>query len=113
VIPDYLLIGHITADIVPSGRMLGGTVSYAAPVAKGFNYNLGIITSGAPNEPLFDILKPYLAEYIFHAASATSTFENIYQNGGRTQYLHHRAAPLTPDLVPDDWQTRASGTPHR
>jgi sugar/nucleoside kinase (ribokinase family) len=104
VLPNYLLVGHITADITPQGRLLGGTVSYATPVAKCFNYDLGIITSGAPNEPLFDILKPYLADYIFHPAPETSTFENIYHQSGRTQYLHHRAAPLTPDLVPEAWR---------
>lgn len=102
---DYLLIGHITADLIPSGRMLGGTVSYAAPVARAFGYHLGLITSGAAHEPLFETLKPYLTDYVYHPALETSTFENIYQDGGRIQYLHHRAAPLTPALVPEAWRS--------
>lgn len=84
--------------------MLGGTVSYASPVARCFGYNVGIITSGAPDEPLFDTLKTYLADYVYHPAEHTSTFENIYSGKKRTQYLHYRAAPLTPDLIPDAWR---------
>jgi sugar/nucleoside kinase (ribokinase family) len=85
--------------------MLGGTVSYASPVARCFNHRVGIITSGAANEPLFETLKPYLADYVYHPALETSTFENIYEGRKRIQYLHHRAALLTPDLVPNDWRS--------
>ncbi len=31
---DYLLIGHVAVDLTPSGKQLGGTVSYAALTAK-------------------------------------------------------------------------------
>lgn len=104
MVPDYLLIGHMTADLTPQGRMLGGTVSYASPVLQGFDYRIAMLTSGAAAEPLFETLKPYLADYVYQPAPQTSTFENIYNHSGRIQYLHERAAPLTRDLVPPAWR---------
>ena len=31
---DYLIIGHLTQDLTPSGPMLGGTASYASLTAR-------------------------------------------------------------------------------
>ena len=56
---DVLLIGHMTADVVPGGRMLGGTVSYAAPTYASFGHHVGILTSAAYNEPLLRYLLPH------------------------------------------------------
>jgi hypothetical protein len=50
---DYLLIGHVTADLQEDGgRLLGGTVSFAALVAKAFGIKVGILTSARAGEPL-------------------------------------------------------------
>jgi sugar/nucleoside kinase (ribokinase family) len=101
--PDYVLIGHLTADLTPTGRMLGGTVSYAARVIKAFGMSVGVLTSAAPNEPLLDQLSPWVDELIVLPAESTSTFENIYGPTGRTQYLRGVAAKLTAKDVPAHW----------
>jgi sugar/nucleoside kinase (ribokinase family) len=98
--PDYLLIGHATADLTPRGRVLGGTVSYAARVVHAFGLKAGILTSAAPNEPLLDELRPYAEEIEIVPAEATSTFENIYAPTGRIQYLRAVASKITINHIP-------------
>jgi hypothetical protein len=99
---DYLLIGHLTADIVKDGRLLGGTVSYAAPIAKLFGQRVGLLSSAAVGE---DLLEPLLdvADVSIRVAKDTTTFENIYTPNGRIQYVHGFAAPLTYDMIPVGW----------
>lgn len=101
--PDYLLIGHITADLTPTGRQLGGTVSFAARAAGAFGLRVGVLTSAAPDESLLREVRPYIHALKVLPAAATSTFENIYEAGGRIQYIRGVAAPLGPDDIPPDW----------
>ncbi|QPC80746.1 hypothetical protein G4Y79_13595 [Phototrophicus methaneseepsis] len=100
---DYLLLGHITADIAPEGRTLGGTVSYAAPIASQFDHQVGILTSAAPDEPLlFQLMDA--ATLSVRVAKATTTFENIYPpNASRIQYVHALASKLTYEDIPSGW----------
>jgi 1D-myo-inositol 3-kinase len=102
---DYLIIGHITADLTPNGgRRLGGTVSYGAPVAHNFGHRVRVLTSAAHDEPLLAGLEPYVAEKVVIPADSTSTFENIYDaQGNRTQYIRGAAAPLGVKDVPPAW----------
>ncbi len=102
---SYLLIGHITADLIPEGgRRLGGTVSYAAPVAHAFGHHVRVLTSAAADESLLAGLAPYAAEKVVLPAQSTSTFENIYDaEGRRTQYIRGVAAPIGVSDVPEAW----------
>ncbi len=99
---DYLLIGHIASDIVPQGRAIGGTVGYAAYVAQAFGLRVGIITSTAKGEPLLAHLAPFDVTNV--EAPHTTTFENIYTDGGRVQYVRAVAAPLTQADIPPAWR---------
>ncbi len=103
VSPDYLLIGHMTADVTPQGRALGGTVSYAARTVNAFGLQVGMLTSAAVGEPLIDLLEPY-AEIVSLPGTATSTFENIYEPTGRVQYIRGVADRLTGVDVPEAWR---------
>jgi sugar/nucleoside kinase (ribokinase family) len=100
---DYLLIGHATADLTPKGRVLGGTVSYAARVVRAFGLAAGILTSAASDEPLLAELQPYTSEMVIVPAEATSTFENIYTPSGRIQYLRAVASKITVRDIPQGW----------
>lgn len=100
---DYLLLGHITADLTPDGRKLGGTVSYAAPIANSFNHRVGVVTSAAACEPLLANLDENIRLSV-RASKATTTFENIYPpNASRVQYIHALASPIEYDDVPVGW----------
>jgi sugar/nucleoside kinase (ribokinase family) len=89
--------------VTPHGPQLGGTVSYAAQTAVAFGQRVGILTSATPGNPLLNDL-PAEATVICVPAEHTTTFENIYSDGVRTQYLYHRAALLGVDAVPPAWR---------
>lgn len=98
---DYLLIGHVAVDITPAGNQLGGTASYSALTAKAMGMRVGILTSAGAEAPLqlLDGIQ------IFNIPTERSTvFENIYTGQGRKQTLHHQAAPITYEHVPQVWQ---------
>ncbi|MBZ0290781.1 MAG: hypothetical protein K8I30_24355 [Anaerolineae bacterium] len=102
----YLLVGHITADLLTDGsRVLGGTVSYAAPVVRAFGWPVRVLTSAAVGEPLLSQIQPYVTELVTIPAKETSTFENIYSAAGRTQYIRGVASHLRGDDVPPAWMT--------
>lgn len=91
--PDFLLIGHMTADLTPDGRIAGGTVSYAARTAVAFGLHAGLLTSAAQDEPLLEDLRT-LADVTSLPANDTTTFENLYTAGGRVQYIRGVASRI-------------------
>lgn len=99
---DILLIGHLTVDLVPGGRMLGGTIAYAAPTYAAFGHNVGILTSAAFGEPLLGQLLPY-AELSLRPAENSLTYENVYSDSGRTQFVRATANFLRYGDVPVGW----------
>lgn len=104
MIPDYLLVGHLTADLKPDGRVLGGTVSYAAAVARACGRLPAVLTSAAQDEPFVGVLGT-ISDIKSVYAQHTTTFENVYYDGGRVQTLHARADTLTAKDVPETWHT--------
>jgi sugar/nucleoside kinase (ribokinase family) len=101
---DYLLIGHMTADLTPNGRTAGGTVSYAARTAAAFGLRVGLLTSAAVGEPLLSTLAPF-AEIVALPADETTTYENLYTDSGRIQYVRGVAAPIRADSIPSPFRT--------
>jgi len=100
--PDFLVIGHVTKDVIPGGYTIGGTVTYAALTARNLGYRAAVLTSV---EPALD-LAAALAGVDVHRvpATATTTFDNQYVNGHRRQYLYAVAAPITAAHVPPAWR---------
>lgn len=92
----------MTVDLVPGGRMLGGTVSYAAPTYTAFGHRVGIVTSAAGDEPLLDQLRSH-AEIIVVPSEQSLTYENVYSESGRQQYVRATASPLAISDVPKAW----------
>jgi 1D-myo-inositol 3-kinase len=100
---DYLLIGHLTADLqIDQSRRLGGTVAYAAYTAHAFGLRVGVLTSAAETDPLVDQLREVAQVHLIPAAQ-TTTFENVYSDGGRVQYIRAQAALLSRDALPSAW----------
>jgi sugar/nucleoside kinase (ribokinase family) len=98
---DYLIIGHVTHDLTPSGPRLGGTAAYSALTARALGMRVGVVTASGPETDL-EALGGIPVVSVPSAQS--TTFENIYSKNGRRQILHHRAAPLELDSVPDVWR---------
>src|SRR5690606_40419234 len=103
IVPDYLLIGHITHDVTPYGPHLGGTVSFAAHTAAAFGLKVALLTSAAPDEPLMERL-PDSVMVVNIPAEHTTTIENIYTPDGRDQYMYHRARTLEVSMLPPAWR---------
>lgn len=99
---DVLIIGHLTADLVPGGKMLGGTVSYAAPTYAALGHRVGVLTSAAYDEALVGELLPFASLAVFPAASSL-TYENVYSASGRQQFVRSTARPLSSDDIPVGW----------
>ena len=108
--PDYLLIGHMTADLTPDGRILGGTVSYAARTVKAFGLSVGILTSASAGEILLDRLYDYADEIVVVPALQTSTFENIYKPEGRQQVIRGGGGSAAVRELAGGVAGRAAGT---
>ncbi len=101
---DYLVIGHVTHDLLDGGYTVGGTATYAALTAMALGARVGVVTSAGAD---FDValLTGCGLAVVQQPASATTTFENHYLNGFRRQLLHARAETLTPPLIPAVWET--------
>ena len=99
---DYLIIGHLTRDVVDDGFRLGGTAAYSAITARRMGLEVGLVTSYNENfsiEPLDGI------QIYNYQSDKTTTFRNLYTPSGREQYLLERAEPLGMEHIPKDWLT--------
>jgi sugar/nucleoside kinase (ribokinase family) len=99
---DYLIIGHLTRDILPDGSRLGGTAAYAALTARALGMRVGILTAcedclSAPE------LEGEGIHVIGIRADTTTTFENIQTPTGRIQYLHSLAPSIGLSMIPEQW----------
>lgn len=102
-VPEFIIIGHITQDVLPEGGFgLGGTVSYAATTAHRMGCRVGVITSTGPELDVSKVL-PF-AQVVCQRADSTTVFENIYHDGERQQILHQRAGVLECELIPSTWR---------
>jgi sugar/nucleoside kinase (ribokinase family) len=99
---DYLIIGHVTVDIMPNGNQLGGTVAYAGLTARALGLRVGIVTSAGDDAPLGALDGIPMVNV---SAEHSATFENIKTENGRRQILHHQAAPILLDHVPQVWRS--------
>lgn len=98
---DYLLIGHITRDLIPGGHTMGGTASYAARAAQAMGMRVGIVTAYPDMEDLA-VLEGI--QVVSAHTDTTTVFENIQTPAGRIQFLHERAPELTLSDVPQEWR---------
>ena len=99
---DVLVVGHMTADLVPGGKMLGGTVSYAAPTYAAFGHRVGVLTSAACDESLLSHLLPF-GNVVSLPAASSLTYENVYSNNGRQQFVRATARNIGFGDVPNAW----------
>jgi sugar/nucleoside kinase (ribokinase family) len=98
---DYLVIGHVAHDLTPEGPRLGGTAAYSALTAQALGLRVGIVTASGPETSL-DVLQdiPVLSL----PSTRSTTFENIYTEHGRVQYLRAQAARLDFHQIPEVWR---------
>jgi sugar/nucleoside kinase (ribokinase family) len=101
--PRLLAVGHVTFDRHEGREVLGGSVSYAALAAKALGWQVGVLTAAGPEfEPEREL--PGVLTFV-HRSSATTRFENQYDDAGdRRQVLLSRADPIELVVLPDAWR---------
>jgi sugar/nucleoside kinase (ribokinase family) len=112
--PSYVVVGHITRDLLPTGESrMGGTATYAAVTAARLGYRVGVLTSARPDDVPRQWLAPASEDtgdadgpiaIACVSSSCTTTFENSYVKGQRRQIVRNVAAPLTTGDIPADWR---------
>jgi 1D-myo-inositol 3-kinase len=101
--PDFVAIGHVTKDLlVGGGFAIGGTATYASITARNLGCKTGVITSIGADLDLDGSLRGI--QVIKRTAAVTTTFQNIYDNGSRRQYVKGLAQPLVAGDVPVVWR---------
>ena len=97
---QFLAIGHITEDITPDGRVLGGGVTYGGLTAQALGLSVGIVSSharGMDLQPLQNI------QCHVKIAPESTTFTNQETPDGRIQRLSARADRLLQNDIPTEW----------
>ena len=100
--PTFVIVGHVTKDVVSGGFRVGGTANFAGPMAANLGERVGVVTSAADDAD-FAAALPGIQIHRIPAAN-TSTFENRYVEGGRIQYIRAVADPLDAASVPEAWR---------
>lgn len=98
---DYLVVGHLTVDLTPDGKRLGGTAAYASLFAERMGLRVGLITSGAGELPLTPLKN---IQVINIPAEQSTTFHTRFPEGQRVLRLLSRAQPLEMNHVPSLWR---------
>ena len=108
--PQYLVIGHITADLQADGKVvLGGTALYSALTAARLGWRVGVLTRGAYGVTVGGLeipsLEPYADEIsiINQEADFPTVFVNEYNAGRRVQQIRHWAGPIDLRGLPPHW----------
>lgn len=93
----YVAIGHVCQDIVPGGRALGGSVTYASLTARALGWRAAVVTRARAE---LDLSRLGDVDCVRLPDDHTTTFENIYSPAGRIQVLHAAAGAIRADDVP-------------
>jgi sugar/nucleoside kinase (ribokinase family) len=109
--PDYLIVGHICADLLPDGKVvLGGTALYSGLAAARLGWRVGVLTRGVFGREVHGVKVPSLDRYadelsiICQDADETTTFINEYHGDQRIQTMPHWAGPIDLNGIPPHWR---------
>src|SRR5688500_18892708 len=104
--PDYLVLGHVTKDLVGEGddASPGGTVTYSAITAQRLGLQAAVVTACAPRDDyLLDAARRDGVRVHVASSPSTTTFRNIYdEEGKRTQVIFAQAATIHLRDVPPE-----------
>lgn len=102
ITPEYVLLGHICADLQPDGSTrLGGSAFFAACAAHQLGLQVGVVTACSPDLDLSPV--PDAISVVRQNAPHNTIFENHYTPQGRVQRLHAQAPPVDLQNFPDAW----------
>ncbi len=100
--PEFVVVGHVVKDLTAEGWRLGGTATFAAVQARRLGVRVGIVTRVGGDMDLAELL-PEVA-VAGRPSRRTTTFENIYDEGGRRQRVQARGEAIEVDDIPGPWR---------
>jgi len=101
--PDYVVVGHVTQDLLPDGaHRVGGTATYAGLAAARMGQSVGVLTSAAATPDVF--LGQQAVDVRLVPSEQATVFENIAVGGRRVQYIRGVAARLDAEHLPAGWK---------
>ena len=98
---DYLAIGHISCDLTPTGKRIGGSVSYSALTAHSLGLKVGIVTVWGEDVSLGPLSGIPIAGSV---CEKSTTISNQETKQGRIQSLHHIAPSINYHHIPKAWR---------
>lgn len=103
MIPDLIVVGHLTRDEQPDGTFtLGGAATFSAIAARNLGYRVGVLTRAAKEIPQPDLLRDI--QVVRLSAPTTTTFQNVYQQGKRRQFVREVAPSIHAADIPPEWR---------
>lgn len=114
--PDYLVVGHICADLQPDGTVvLGGTALYSAITAARLGARVAVLTRGVYNTTVANMNIPSIESalsdeiasrisIVVQQADIPTTFINVYKADRRVQTLPHWAGAIDLRGLPPHWR---------
>ncbi len=107
VFPDieFLSIGHFTHDVVDHKLILGGAAAYSSKTATKLGVRTGVITSVGEDFLHFEKLNNIPIALINENLKGikTTTFQNIYEDGIRRQFIKSVSQTIKPEHIPQEW----------
>jgi sugar/nucleoside kinase (ribokinase family) len=100
-----VVVGHAVRDLTPGGWTLGGTVTFAAVQAHRLGRRVGVVTRAGADLDVQQELS--FAQVAQSASPETTTFENVYAAGHRSQRVRARASAIEGSDIPDRWREAA------
>lgn len=97
----YLILGHLTRDIMIKEFRYGGAIAYAGLTAVSLGYQVKGITVCQIEEPAQRILEGIELKVKF--SQETTTFVNIESPLGRRQQILALADPINLEDIPSSW----------
>jgi len=99
--PEFISIGHVTYDIYPGERLIGGSAVYSSLTAYNLGLSSGIITSRGPDFSCNGLLRGI--NMVSSLSDYTTTFCNSYHKGKRKQVINQIANKIKIDQIPEQW----------
>ncbi len=99
--PEFISIGHVTYDIYPGERLIGGSAVYSSLTACKLGLSTGIITSRGLDFSCDGLLKGI--NITGSLSPHTTTFCNSYFQGKRKQTINGIANSIKKVQVPSEW----------
>ena len=99
--PEFISIVHVTYDIYPGERLIGGSAVYSSLTACKLGLSTGIITSRGLDFSCDGLLKGI--NIAGSLSPHTTTFHNSYYQGKRNQTINEIANRIKKAQVPSGW----------